>query len=173
MSARGTRLLNELTIGPVQPDEMDAVCAIAKEAWEPIHDAMIDALGHDLHNKLSPDWKAAKAEQIRKQFEASPEWVLAVRDGETIAGFVTFAVDPGKSLGTIRNNAVHTDYQGKGIGTAMYEHVLAGFREAGLKYASVSTGLDPGHAPARSAYEKAGFNLRQEAVTYYKQLDEG
>jgi len=50
--------------------------------------------------------------------------------------------------------------------------VLGLFREACLKYASVTTGLDPGHAPARKAYEKAGFNLRREDVTYYQKLDQ-
>jgi len=84
---------------------------------------------------------------------------------------VTFGIDPDRSLGTIYNNAVSTAYQGKGIATAMYRHVLGLFQEAGLKYASVTTGLDPGHAPARKAYEKAGFDLRREDVTYYKRLN--
>lgn len=172
MSSRDTNLLDDLTIGPVRSDEMDAVCAIAQVAWEPIHDAMVDALGDELHESLSPNWKMSKAEQIRGQFQVNPEWVLAVREGDTVVAFVTFGVDLGKSMGTIRNNAVHKDYQGRGIGTAMYRHVLEGFREAGLKYASVSTGLDPGHAPARTAYERVGFNMKREAVTYYQRLDE-
>jgi ribosomal protein S18 acetylase RimI-like enzyme len=164
--------MGELTIGPVKPYEMDTVCGIAKVAWEPIHDHMVRSLGGDLHEVLSPSWKDAKAGQIRKQFEDRPEWVLVVRDEADVVAFVTFAIDVEKSVGTIRNNAVGTDYQGRGIGTAMYQHVLGLFREACLKYASVTTGLDPGHAPARKAYEKAGFNLRREDVTYYQKLDQ-
>ena len=166
-------LIDELTIGPAREEEMEEICAIAKAAWEPIHDAMVSTVGEDLHASLSGDWRSIKAEQIRNQFRQNPDWVLAVRDGQSVAGFVTFAIDEKKSLGTIRNNAVNPDYQGRGIGTAMYRYVLDLFRKAGMAYASVTTGLDPGHAPARKAYERAGFDLRREDVTYYKLLADG
>jgi hypothetical protein len=39
-------------------------------------------------------------------------------------------------------------------------------REAGVRVVAVGTGGDPGHAPARSAYESVGFMVR-----YYKALD--
>jgi len=167
-----TKLIDELTIGPAQPNDVDAVCGIAQVAWEPIHDHMVHALGDDLHEVLSPSWKEAKARQIRRQFDDMPDWVLVVRDAAAVVAFVTFAIDAEKSVGTIRNNAVGRDHQGRGIATAMYQHVLSLFREAGLRYASVTTGLDPGHAPARKAYGKAGFNLRREDVTYYQRLDQ-
>ncbi len=95
-----------------------------------------------------------------------------VRDEAVVVAFVTFAIDAEKSVGTIRNNAVGMDHQGRGIATAMYQYVLGLFRGAGLKYALVTSGLDPGHAPARKAYEKAVFNLRREDVTYYQRLDQ-
>lgn len=164
-------LINGLTIGPAQPEEMDAVCEIAKVAWEPIHVSMVSMIGQDIHDAITGDWRDKKASQIRRQYRENPNGVLAIRDSETVAGFVTFGIDPDRSLGTIYNNAVSTAYQGKGIATAMYRHVLGLFQEAGLKYASVTTGLDPGHAPARKAYEKAGFDLRREDVTYYKRLN--
>ncbi|MBT4097360.1 MAG: GNAT family N-acetyltransferase, partial [Gemmatimonadetes bacterium] len=34
----------------------------------------------------------------------------------------------------------------------------------------VGTGLDDAHAPARRAYERAGFDIAQQDVTYYKKL---
>lgn len=37
----------------------------------------------------------------------------------------------------------------------------------GMKYATVSTGLDDGHAPARRAYEKMGFSKNLPSVKYY------
>jgi len=48
--------------------------------------------------------------------------------------------------------------------------VLNLFRQEGLKYAMVGTGMDEGHAPARRAYEKAGFDIPRTDVTYYKYL---
>ena len=35
---------------------------------------------------------------------------------------------------------------------------------------TVSTGLDEGHAPARRAYERAGFEKHLDSVTYCKML---
>jgi hypothetical protein len=35
----------------------------------------------------------------------------------------------------------------------------------------VSTGLDDGHAPARAAYQKAGFVVGLPSITYYQALD--
>ncbi len=165
-------LRDGLMIGPAMPEEMDAVCEIAEIAWEPIHEAMIESVGTDIHDAISADWKEKKAEQIRGQFRRNADHVLAIREGETVVAFVTFGCDASKSLGTIHNNAVDPKFQGRGIATAMYSHVLDLFRKAGLKYASVGTGLDPGHLPARRAYEKAGFNLKQEDVTYYRRLSE-
>ena len=53
----------------------------------------------------------------------------------------------------------------------MYSHVLGLFKKAGMSFARVGTGGDLGHAHARRAYEKAGFDLRREDVVYYKVLE--
>ena len=82
----------------------------------------------------------------------------------------TMFIDPERCIGTILNNAVDPAAQGQGVGTAMYERVLTLFRDAGMEYARVHTGLDEGHAPARRAYEKAGFDLSIPDVTYYQKL---
>lgn len=42
-------------------------------------------------------------------------------------------------------------------------------KEAGMSIAMVETGGDPGHAPARHTYEKAGFGLFPVA-RYFKKL---
>lgn len=43
------------------------------------------------------------------------------------------------------------------------------FKKAGKAIAMVETGADPGHAPARRAYEAAGFRLLPVA-RYFKSL---
>jgi GNAT superfamily N-acetyltransferase len=65
--------------------------------------------------------------------------------------------------------AVHPDYQNHGIGTDLNNFVLGKMREAGMKLAVVGTGGDPGHAPARRSYEKAGYT-GLPLVRYYKDL---
>ncbi len=37
-------------------------------------------------------------------------------------------------------------------------------------YTMVMTGLDDAHAPARRAYEKAGFDKHIENIRYYREL---
>jgi GNAT superfamily N-acetyltransferase len=67
-------------------------------------------------------------------------------------------------------NAVSLDFRGMGIGTKMYEFVLDKMRTEGMKYASVSTGLDDGHAAARRSYEKAGFEKNLPSIKYFMEL---
>ena len=44
-----SHLISSFRIGPARPDELDTICEIAKIAWEPIHETMIDALGEDVN----------------------------------------------------------------------------------------------------------------------------
>ncbi len=50
------------------------------------------------------------------------------------------------------------------------EETLETFREAGMEYACVGTGLNEGHAPARHVYEKCGFEPLIEYVMYSQKL---
>ena len=55
-------------------------------------------------------------------------------------------------------------HAGRGIGTAMYAFALARMKEAGIRVATVATGGDASHAPARRAYAKAGFSAEIPSV---------
>ncbi len=168
---RSVELMKGYTIRQADETDVDAACDIAKQAWERIHDSFTNIMGKEMHDDLSPTWKDRKADQIRSHFVHNPAWMLVVEhDNDGIVGFITFRIDRDRFLGTIGNNAVDPRTQGSGVGSAMYGVVLDLFRREGLKYASVQTGLDEGHAPARRAYEKAGFDIRREDVTYYKKL---
>jgi GNAT superfamily N-acetyltransferase len=79
-------------------------------------------------------------------------------------------MDAAKRIGEIGLNAVHPAHAGQGIGTEMYDYALARMKEAGMTVATVGTGGDPSHAPARRAYEKAGFGPAIPSVYMYKLL---
>jgi ribosomal protein S18 acetylase RimI-like enzyme len=64
---------------------------------------------------------------------------------------------------------VHPDYQNRGIGTSLNTFALARMKASGMVLADLHTGGDPGHAPARKAYEKAGYTALP-LVHYYKDL---
>jgi GNAT superfamily N-acetyltransferase len=74
-----------------------------------------------------------------------------------------------ESIGEIEMIAVDPAHQRLGIAAALIDRSIDRFRAAGLKLAGIGTGGDPGHAPARAAYEKAGFTPLP-LVHYYKPL---
>jgi GNAT superfamily N-acetyltransferase len=85
---------------------------------------------------------------------------------------ITRRADPREAskAGRLRLNAVDPARAGQGIGTAMYEHAVTRMRRAGMKVAMVGTGGDASHAPARRAYEKAGFDACIPSVWMYRKL---
>lgn len=102
--------------------------------------------------------------------EGSGHHVLVARvDGE-IAGFVSFTVDAGPRMGELGLNAVHPDHAGRGIGAFMYGEALAGMKALGARAVEVGVGGDPSHAPARRAYEKAGFGPAIPSLSLYRSL---
>ena len=90
--------------------------------------------------------------------------------GGVIAGFVSWKPNIAPGVGEITLNAVHPDHGGKGIGTALYNHALAALKAAGMRLATVGTGGDPSHAPARRAYAKAGFSVHLPSIYMYRTL---
>ena len=73
-------------------------------------------------------------------------------------------------IGEIGNNAVHPDWRQKGIAQQLYAAALQHFRDQGMRFARVQTGMDGAHAPARRAYERAGFDIHHEDITYHMKL---
>lgn len=90
--------------------------------------------------------------------------VYAAQLGDAVVGFLSIKLDRETRVGEIGLNAVDPDHAGCGIGTAMYEFAVARMREAGMRVATVATGGDPSHAPARRAYQKAGFDVEIPSV---------
>ena len=153
-----------------EPGDLTEIMDIANRAWRKIYKMFREAYGDELFQLIVPDETTSKGEQIKAHCSRRPEWVLICEEEGCIAGFVTFALDTDRKIGAIGNNARDPDCDLKGIGQQMYKAVLEYFREHGMVYAKVHTGLDYAHAPARRAYERAGFNIRHEDVDYYMKL---
>ena len=73
-------------------------------------------------------------------------------------------------MGVIEIIGVDPNYQRRGIGSLLTKTATDHMRSAGMDIAVVETGGDPGHAPARAAYEEAGFTLLPIA-RYFRVLD--
>ena len=150
--------------------DLEQVMDIANAAWQPIRKMSRDALGDTISDLLNPAGDAkSKGLQIKDQID-SGQYDIAVceHDGQ-IVGFITWRIEG--SIGEISNNAARPNTGIKGIGQTMYRFVLEKFRQAGVKAVKVTTGLDQAHAPARRAYERAGFKKHLDSTTYYMEIE--
>jgi ribosomal protein S18 acetylase RimI-like enzyme len=160
----------EAAIRRAMMSDRDVVGEIAVEAWRPIYAHYRELLGDDLFVDLHSDWEESKRRQVQQacQHDTPGVALVATLDG-VVVGFVSFYLHAAP-VGIVGNNAVHPRYQRRGIAGQLYEAALAELRAAGMRYARVTTGTDPAHAPARRAYEKAGFSAGPGSVTYYQNL---
>jgi ribosomal protein S18 acetylase RimI-like enzyme len=162
--------MTQVRIEPYKPEQADAVARLSLRAWAPVFDSMAKAFPPYLYRAFWPaGWHAGQDKAVRDVC-ASPDmkvWV-AVESG-AVAGFVALRFHTADKLGEIYMIAVDPEFQRRGIALALTEFAVARMKEAGMVVAMVETGSDPGHAPARAAYEKAGFGLLPVA-RYFKQL---
>lgn len=147
------------------------MCELAVMAWRSIFVEWARRLGDDLADRLRPDREQSKKAQVRDAFDQHPGCMLVTELEGRIVGFITFFfVDQDQKIGEIGNNAVHPDFQGRGLARQQYRRVFEELRNLGAEYVRVTTGLDDAHAPARRAYEAVGFDRALPQVTYYREL---
>lgn len=151
-------------------DDLEAVMAIANQAWQPIRKMSREALGDFISDILNPAGDAkSKGLQVKEQIESGLYRIAVCEHENRIAGFITYRIDG--DAAEICNNAVDGKLGLKGIGQMMYRYVLDECRKANAKFVKVTTGLDHAHAPARRAYERAGFKKHLDSITYFMELE--
>ena len=153
-----------------RPEDLETIMDIANRAWSKIYKMFREAYGDELFQLIVPDEANSKGKQIKSHCERHPEWIFICEENGKIVGFITFSLNTDSKIGEIGNNARDPECDLKGIGQQMYKAVFEYFREHGMIYAKVHTGLDYAHAPARKAYETAGFDLSHKDVDYYMKL---
>ena len=158
------------TLRQVTEQDTEAVAEIADLAWQGIYASHRKMFGDELYAILFPEDRRRKGNEMRQHCRNTFDrlWVCELEG--RVVGFVMWSMNEEKRIGTVGNNGLHPDFAGRGLGKFMYQSVLDHFRANGMTYAMVHTGLDEGHAPARRAYERIGFNIRQESVNYYMKL---
>jgi ribosomal protein S18 acetylase RimI-like enzyme len=115
-------------------------------------------------------WQEWKSPEVERAFRQQPDSFIVAELGDEVVGVVSFHLDRQRLIGEIGNNGVDSRFQGRGIGTRMYERALEIFRDEGMRFAQVSTGLGDEAAPARRAYEKVGFTPLTTSVRYFREL---
>ena len=155
---------------PYRPQDLQTIMEMANRGWRPINAAYRRAYGDELFDILFPTPDTRVGEAVKKDIEKNPGQTLVFEENGRVVGFIVYQFEADKEIGEVGYNGVDPDHQGKGIAQRMYEAVLDTFRQEGMRYAKVSTGLDEGHAPARRAYNRAGFDIQHQTVAYYKKL---
>jgi GNAT superfamily N-acetyltransferase len=152
--------------------DLDDVVALSLRAWAPVFESMRAVLGDTVFGRIYPDWRSVQARGVEQVCRSATETWVADVDGRPVGFAAVVHHDETYDepcSGEIEMIAVDPDHQRHGIGDRLIAHALDGMRRAGLRLAVVATGGDPGHAPARAAYEKAGFT-GLPLVRYYQAL---
>ena len=152
--------------------DLDAIVEFSLRAWAPVFASLREVLGDPIFVRLKPDWKEAQAEEVRASCTSDERDAFVAVVDDRVVGFVTVALNAfNERMGVIEIIGVDPDFQRRGIATQLTRHALDHMRRCGMDIAAVGTGGDPGHAPARAAYESFGFTLLPSA-RYLKLLDE-
>ena len=157
-------------IRPFEDGDTEAVVGLSLRAWAPAFASLEQTLGSEIFRRQHPDWREDQRRAVEDACATKKGRVWVAEVGASIVGFVAVEVDHAEvGMGEISMLAVDPDHQGRGIGTALTGFAIDRLKEAGMKVAMVETGGDPGHAPARRVYEKAGYTLLPIA-RYFKNL---
>lgn len=154
-----------------QHGDLPRLHAIRKAAYKPIFASFRSIVGDRIADVAIDSAETSQGDYLDKICARGADRdVFVVERDSTIVGFYSLGLDYETRVGEIDLNAVDPAHQGGGIGTAMYADALARMKAAGMKVAHVATGDDDSHAPARRAYEKAGFGPVLPCVYLYKEL---
>ena len=128
-------------------------------------------LGDEIYDLAQRSSDEAQEELLASLMAGESNWTLHVAQStDEIVGFVAVKLDRETHVGEIGLNAVDPLHTDRGFGTAMYEFAVTFMKDAGMKVATVATGGDPSHAPARRAYLKAGFAAEIPSVWMCRKL---
>lgn len=153
-----------------RPADEQAVVDLSLRAWAPVFASLERILGHEIFVRLHGDWRRFQEAAVRGELADGAAHVWVAETSRGVIGFVTATLrDPERKLGEIGMLAVEPDEKDRGAGTALTEFATDWLRSSGMRVAMVETGGDPGHAPARRVYQKAGYTLLPLA-RYFKAL---
>ncbi len=158
----------QVRMRPLAERDVEEIVELSLLAWEPVFESFQNVLGPRVFPILYPDWRKSQAEGVEGACRATDKYhtLVAELDGRVV-GFIAY--DLKGETGEVVLLAVHPEFQKRGIATQLNQAALDAMKAAGMKMAVAETGGEEGHAPARRAYEKAGYT-GLPLVRYFKDL---
>ena len=161
----------EFTIRLANNDDLQIMENIRHKAFRPVFASFRNILGDRIYSLAQEPEDNQQGELLSSILAADSVWQLFVLElPPEIIGFVSVQLDNETKVGEIGLNAVHPDYSGKGFGTEMYRYAVKIMKESGMQVATVATGGDESHIPARRAYEKSDFDVQIPSVWMCQKL---
>ena len=155
---------------PYAPQHRAAVLDLSVRAWAPVFPLTRAAVPQFVYDSFYPNgWEARQRADLAVVLDDEPENVDLAFDGEVLAGWACTRLHPADHMAELYVLAVDPEWQRRGVGSALMSRVYDRARAAGMRMVMVETGGDPGHAPARTVYEAAGFQ-RWPVARYFKDL---
>ncbi len=159
-----------MVIEPYEDSKLDAIVRLSLRAWEPVFESLQEAMEPAVYRAFyRDDWRVAQRGAVESVCTDEDVHVWVASEESRTVGFVALKLHAEDRMGEIYMIAVDPDFQRRGIATSLTSHSVEWFKNAGMSIAMVETGGDPGHAPARRAYEASGFRLLPVA-RYFKAL---
>ena len=159
-----------IAITPYQPADKAALIDLSLAAWAPVFAQMAAAVPSFVYANFYPNgWEARQRTDLSAVLDNESGRVRVARlNGQTV-GWLGYRLHPEDRMGEIYVLAVAPAQQRRGIGTALMNDAFTLIQASGMDMVMVETGGDPGHQPARAAYESAGFE-RWPVARYFKKL---
>jgi len=159
-----------MEITPYLKDHLDQIVQLSLRAWAPVFAAIKETMDPEIYETFYPEgWEASQKASVEHTCTSGETKVWVSLRETQVTGFIALKINKEEGLGEVYMIAVDPDYQRQGVSKALMDFGLEYIKKEGISIAMIDTGGDPGHAPARASYEKAGFKLLPIA-RYFKKL---
>jgi len=158
----------DITIRPAHFSDIPALFEINKEAFGPVS---MNRMEEDFFKEKlgGRNWYDYKGEDVAYQCKNNIYLVIVCEIEKRVVGYATAYYDMPRGIAAIGNNAVHPDFQGRGIGKALQKEIARRMDEEGFTKLKVSTlSVD---IPAQKIYEKLGYVRYSENINYLKKVE--
>lgn len=158
-------------IRPYRCTDLPKVQAVAARAFAPVFSSIRHLVGEPLASLAYGSAEDEQTEHLQNLCTGQTmKQVLVVECGLRVIGFGHVVLDHDRKIGELGINAIDPPYQGQGYGRKLHAAMLDRMRAAGMRVATVGTGADNGHDPARRAYDRAGLTRQIPSVYLYRPL---
>ena len=164
---------HSVIIRSYHPRDLDALTELTIVTFGPYYEDHFrplvgETIFHHQHGRWADDYRA----QVPGLHDpaAGKHVAVAETDDGAIAGYVAWAIDPGRRHGDVVMLAVAAAHRRDHLGTALCERAFEDMTGKDVEVVTIGTGgTDSFHAPARALYESMGCVPVHVAV-YFKQL---